>query len=152
LKGLEMNKKIVKQTMLSLEERDLESAKHKYLDYVASARLDRSEPIEDDEQAQAELASDLSEAFDDTMHSHSEKIWKLAATDFGPKSKVEEGAVVKLGGRYFVISVSTGKFLCDGNELMGISTEAPIYAELEGRRAGDAISFNGRELVIEEVA
>ena len=61
-------------------------------------------------------------------------------------------AVVKLGGRYFVISVSTGKFLCDGNELMGISTEAPIYAELEGRRAGDAISFNGRELVIEEVA
>jgi hypothetical protein len=42
--------------------------------------------------------------------------------------------------------------MCDGNEIMGISTQAPIYAELEGKRAGDAISFNGRELVIEEVA
>jgi hypothetical protein len=102
--------------------------------------------------AQAELASDLSEAFDDTMHSHSDKIEKLAAMDFGPKNKVEEGAVVKLGGRFFVIAVSTGKFVCDGNEIMGISTQAPIYAELEGKRAGDAISFNGRELVIEEVA
>jgi len=30
-----------------------------------SDRLDRSEPIEDDEQPQAELASDLSEAFAD---------------------------------------------------------------------------------------
>ena len=49
-------------------------------------------------------------------------------------------------------AVSTGKFMCDGNEIMGISTQAPIYAELEGKRAGDAISFNGRELVIEEVA
>jgi hypothetical protein len=27
-----------------------------------------------------------------------------------------------------------------------------IYAELEGKRAGDAISFNGTELVIEEVS
>jgi hypothetical protein len=48
--------------------------------------------------------------------------------------------------------VSTGRFLCEGNELMGISTQAPIYAELEGKRAGDVISFNGRELVLEEVA
>jgi hypothetical protein len=146
-----MNKQIVKQTMLSLEERDLESAREKYLEYVANARLDRSEPIEDDEQAQAELASALSEAFDDNVHSHLDKIDKLAATDFGPKSRVEEGAVVKLGGRFFVIAVSTGKFLCNGNEVMGISTAAPIYAELEGKRAGDAISFNGRELVIEAV-
>ena len=65
--------------------------------------------------------------------------------DFGPKSKVEEGAVVKLGGRFFAIAVSTGKFVCDGNEIMSISTQAPIYAELEGKRAGDAISFNGRD-------
>jgi hypothetical protein len=115
-----MDKQIVKQTMLSLEARDLESAREKYLEYVASARLDASEPIEDDEQAQAELASDLSEAFDDTVHSHLDKIRRLAAIDFGPKSRVEEGAVVKLGGRFFVIAVSTGKFSCDGNEVMGI--------------------------------
>ena len=42
--------------------------------------------------------------------------------------------------------------MCDGNEIMGISTQAPIYAELAGKRTGDAISFNGREFVIEEVA
>lgn len=147
-----MNKQIVKKTMLSLETDDLESAREKYLEYVASARLDRSEPIEDDEQAQAELASDLSEAFDDAVHSHSDKIAKLAAIDFGPKSRVEEGAVVKLGGRFFVVAVSTGKFVCDGNEVIGISTQAPIYAELAGKRAGDTVSFNGRELTIEDVA
>jgi hypothetical protein len=41
--------------MLSLEARDLESAREKYLEYVGNARLDRSEPIEHDEQAQVEL-------------------------------------------------------------------------------------------------
>jgi hypothetical protein len=36
--------------------------------------------------------------------------------------------------------------MCNGNEIMGISTQVPIYAELEGKRTGDAISFNRREL------
>jgi hypothetical protein len=31
-----------------------------------------------------------------------------------------------------------------GKELVGISTQAPIYAALDGKRAGDAISFNGK--------
>ena len=85
-----MNKQIMKQAMLSLEARDLESAREKYLEYVGSARLDRSEPIGGhDEQARAELASDLSEAFDNTVHSHSDKLQKLSAMDFGPKSKVK---------------------------------------------------------------
>ncbi|MET4205171.1 hypothetical protein [Bradyrhizobium sp. LA6.12] len=46
-------------------------------------------------------------------------------------------AAVKLGGRLFVIAASTGKFVCDGDE-MGLSTEAPIYAELKGKRVDEA--------------
>jgi hypothetical protein len=43
-------------------------------EYVGSARFDTSEPIQDDEQAQAKLASDLSEACNDTIPSHSDDI------------------------------------------------------------------------------
>jgi hypothetical protein len=117
-----MDKNIIKETMLSLEGAALQSAREKYLDYVADARLDRSEPIESDEQAQAEIASDLSEALDDTLHDHTDKLDKLREVDFGPKSIVTEGALVRLSGRYFVIAVSTSKFTCDGREVMGIST------------------------------
>src|SRR5262249_24938653 len=106
-KGREMNKQIVKQTMLSLEARDLKRAREKNLEYVGRARLDRGEPTEDAKKATEEFARDLTEAVDDTAQSHPDKIEKLSAMDFGPKSKVEEGAVVKLGGRFFVIAVST---------------------------------------------
>jgi hypothetical protein len=56
-------------------------------EYVGSARLDRSEPIEDDEQAQAELASDLSDALDDATRTPTR--FRISAMDFAPKSKVE---------------------------------------------------------------
>ena len=47
--------------------------------------------------------------------------------------------------------VPIGNFVRDGNEIMGIPTQAPIYAELECKRVGDAISVNVAELVIDEV-
>ena len=83
--GRELNKEIVKQSMRSLEACDFQSAREKYLEYVGSDRLDRSEPIEDDEQAQA--ASDLSDALDDATRTPTR--FRISAMDFAPKSKVE---------------------------------------------------------------
>ena len=103
-----MDKELLKETMLLLEAHELKSAREQYLEYVKSARLDRSETVDDDEQAQAEIASSLSEALDDAAFDHFAKIKKLSTIDFGPKTMVEEGALVKMGGRYFVIAVSTG--------------------------------------------
>jgi len=112
-----INKSQIRETMLSLEAAVLESARENYLDYVATARLDRSEPIENDEQAQAEVASDLAEALDDTLNDQADKLDRLKVIDFGPKSVVTEGAVVKLSGRLFVVAVSTSRFTCHGQDL-----------------------------------
>ncbi len=149
---MDWDKGHVRETMLSLETAALHSARENYLDYVATARLDRTETIENDEQAQAEVASDLAEALDDTLDDYADKLDRLRLIDFGPKSAVAEGALVKLSGRYFVIAVSTSKFVCHGQELMGISTMAPIYQAIEGARAGETVKFNGRDLLVEEVA
>lgn len=148
---MDWSKDNIRETMLSLETAALHSARDVYLDYVSTARLDRSEPIENDELAQAEVASDFAEALDDTLDDYADKLDKLKTIDFGPKSAVNEGAVVKLSGRYFVIAVSTSKFICHGRELMAISTMAPIFEAIEGARAGETVHFNGREIVVEEV-
>ena len=149
---MDWNKDHIRETMLSLETAALHSARDNYLDYVSTARLDRSEPIENDEQAQAEVASDFAEALDDTLDDYADKLDKLRAIDFGPKSAVAEGAVIKLSGKYFVIAVSTSRFTCHGRELMGISTMAPIFEAIEGARAGETVQFNGRDLTVEAVA
>jgi len=146
-----MDKQRVKQTMLELEQEQFEASQDAYLDYVQSARLDRSEPIEDDELAQAVFARDLAEGLDEPVHAHAAKIEKLKNIDFGPKRSVEEGAIVTFAGRGFVVAVATDRFTCDGKELMGISSGAPLYAAIEGAKAGDTRIFNNREINIEAV-
>jgi hypothetical protein len=146
-----MDKLRVKQTMLDLEQQHFNASREEYLEFLSTARLDRTEPIEIDEHAQAVFASDLSEAFDQPVHAHAEKIAKLHRIDFGPKHRVEEGAIVKMMKRCFVIAVATDRFVCDGTELMGISAQAPLFEAIEGKSAGDEFSFNGRKLVVDLV-
>jgi hypothetical protein len=146
-----MDKQRVKQAMLELERRQFDASREDYLAFVSSARLDRTEPIENDEQAQAEFASDLSEAFDEPVHQHADKIDKLQRIDFGPKRQVEDGAIVKIMDRWFVVAVATDRFVCDGIELMGVSLQAPLFRAIEGKSAGDACIFAGRRIVVDLV-
>jgi hypothetical protein len=146
-----MDKERVKRTMLELEQGQFEASKVTYLDHVSSARLDRTEPIENDELAQAAFAGDLSEAFDESVHVHADIIAKLERIDFGAKSTVTEGAIVTVAGRQFVVAVATGRFTCEGAELMGISIASPLFAAIKGRKAGDTGKLNGRLIKVEAV-
>jgi hypothetical protein len=147
-----MNKQRISQVILGLEIDGLSATMDAYREYFSSARLDRSEPIEIDEHAQAVFARELAEAVDQPLHDHTENLDRLRNVDFGPKSVVEEGAIVRIGGRNLVVAVPSSVFVCDGEEFMGISVRAPIYDAIQGKRTGESFCFKGRDMVVELVA
>ena len=128
-----IDKDHLRETMLALSEAQLKQARKTYEDFLLSARLDRSEPIESGQQAQAENAADLAEAFDDLEHEAEAKIAALRTIDFGPKQEVGPGAAVRIGDRFIVIAVSTSEFTCQGQKFVGVSQSAPIYEALGWR-------------------
>jgi hypothetical protein len=146
-----IDKSHLRTTMLALTEAELAQAHKTYERFLAAARLDRFEPVENDEQAQAETAADLAEAFDDLEHEAQAKIAAIAGLDFGPKTEVGPGAAVRIGDRFLVVGVSTGEFTCQGQKFIGISQAAPIYEALEGKKAGEVCEFRGRKMKVTEV-
>ena len=146
-----IDKSHLRTTMLALTGAELTQAHKTYERFLAAARLDRFEPVENDEQAQAETAADLAEAFDDREHEAQAKIAAIAGLDFGPKTEVGPGAAVRIGDRFLVVGVSTGEFTCQGQKFVGISQAAPIYEALEGKKAGEVCEFRGRKMKVAEV-
>ncbi|PRX47380.1 transcription elongation factor [Salegentibacter salegens] len=62
------------------------------------------------------------------------------------------GSVVETSGNYYFISVPIGEIAMeDGSSVYAISTEAPIYQEMEGKKEGDTFNFNGEEVKITAV-
>lgn len=146
-----MDKSCVKETMLALTEEELESSTREYLRFLEGAMVTDNEPIELDELAQAKFQADIASGFEQPLHDAEVKLKTIKGLDLGPKEGVEPGAVVCVQGRHFVIGVSTAKFVCDGTEMMGISTKAPFYAAIEGLKTGEVAEFNGREFEVRAV-
>ncbi|TXG84196.1 MAG: hypothetical protein E6R12_05270 [Sphingomonadales bacterium] len=146
-----MNKDCIKESLLNLTTKELEHATHNYLQFLEGTKLVPTEPIEIDEQAQAKFQANLASSFEQPVHSAEHKFKAVNGLDFGPKDEVSPGAVVCVDGRHFVIGVSTGRFICEGVEMMGLSQVAPFYAAIEGLKAGDTTEFRGREFDVRAV-
>ncbi|HKL35793.1 MAG TPA: hypothetical protein VJ899_05850 [Salegentibacter sp.] len=66
--------------------------------------------------------------------------------------KISFGSVVETSGNYYFVSVPLGEIpMEDGSTVYAISTEAPIYQEMEGKEEGDTFNFNDEEIKITAV-
>lgn len=77
----------------------------------------------------------------------------LVNLDMDHRSEVvRPGSVVETENGYYFIAVALGEIEMDsGSKVVAISTESPLYKELEGRKAGDSFQFNDSEVEIVNV-
>ncbi len=74
----------------------------------------------------------------------------LANLDIDHRSTtVRPGSVVETKHNYFFVSVALGEIdMESGSKIYAISTDAPIYKEIDGRKEGDKFTFKGEEVEI----
>lgn len=147
-----MDKSALKQELLKLIESELQQSDDGYKKYHAASMVDRSEPVDIDDQSQAGQAAELAEALGADSQNASEKLAFVEGLDFGPKEFAEEGAVVTVGDRNYVVAVSTPSFKHKGKTYIGISGLSPIYKAMDGLGKGDTFSLNGKKQKIDGVA
>lgn len=139
-------------TIRNLQEQQLRQSRDAYAAYLAGAKPDRAEPSDPDQSSQEIGNAELAEYFEGATRSYEAALKRLQSIDFGPKTRVEEGAAVRVDDRWYVIGVATQAFVCDGLTYMGISTDAPIYQALAGATAGESVEFRGRDWNVQAVA
>jgi len=65
---------------------------------------------------------------------------------------VRPGSVVETENNYYFVSVPLGELdMESGSKVYAISTDSPIYKEMEGKKAGDSFSFRDGEVNIVKV-
>lgn len=66
-------------------------------------------------------------------------------------SHVQQGALVITDKQKLFISISLGEIKLDGGAYFAISTQSPLYLQMEGKRAGESFEFRGIRHHIHEV-
>lgn len=120
-------------------------------------RSDAAEPIEDeaysiDDVSQRDTARQLRALLQEHDAAQQALVAAARALDMTPTQTVAPGAIITLDGAHYVVGVASDEFTSGGAAYSGISTDAPLYAQLAGREAGDTVSFNGHSSTIESIA
>jgi hypothetical protein len=148
---MNINKSNVRDALLTMEATSIQEATLLYESHLQGALPDLSEADDQGQRSQNEQSGIEAQRFEEQSHLHESHKKAIQAIDFGPKCKVERGALVKVNGRYFAVAVPSRLFSVEGIELLGISVDAPLFAVMEGLNSGDTFEFRGNSFVVDDV-
>ena len=146
-----MDKQKIKDALIALEKRHIDAAEMKYEDFLKGNLLDKTEVVDDDDQSHHRQSIEISDQLEEQAHVHVEHLEDINKISFEETDTVGPGAVVSVNGRCMIVAVSKPPFKVGDRDFLGISTQAPIYKELKGKKAGDSFTFNNLNFTIEAV-
>ncbi|MEI2779214.1 MAG: hypothetical protein V9G19_25280 [Tetrasphaera sp.] len=119
-------------------------------DARASAAVE-TESYSVDDISQRDSAGDIHALLEEHDDAQRALIVAARALDVSATDVVGPGAVIVLDGERYVVGVASDEFRSEAIPYAGISLDAPLYAELAGRRAGERVSFRGHTSTIDAV-
>ncbi|MCP9200343.1 transcription elongation factor [Gramella sp. GC03-9] len=106
----------------------------------------------DEDDSKGQLLNDFEKYAEylDNSRKMKEKLSRIDPKHYS--EQIDFGSVVETSDNYYFISAAIGKVVLDeGSTVYAISTEAPIYQEMKGKKQGDKFTFNGNEQEIQTV-
>lgn len=146
-----MDKQKIKQALIDLERHYLDESDLEYEEFLKGTLRNKSAIEDEDDQSHHVQSIEISDKIEEHAQIHVEHLNTLSQLSFEPTDIVQPGAVVKVNDRYLVVAVSEPPFTVDGIDFLGISIQAPIYAQLSGKKAGESFEFNKMNFSIEAV-
>lgn len=100
----------------------------------------------DEDDSKGQLLGDFEKyaGYLDNSRKMKEKLSRIDKNHY--TEQIDFGSIVETDGNYYFISAALGKIVLEeGSTVFAISTDAPIYQEMKGKKAGDSFTFNDNE-------
>lgn len=146
-----MNKQLVKENLLSIQNQVIEDLTERIEVNHEMVDLDESGTLDLDDFSHQDESANMSVLLTDQLERAKLIKSKIDSIDFGKKTQIEAGAIVKTNLFSFVISIPTLPFTVENHQYIGISMGAPIYSAMIGKKTGDTFNYANNQYTIEEV-
>lgn len=141
----------VKAHLIELKSKEIEALEESHKIYADGADLDEESSLELDDFAQQSQSTDSARNLEMRINQAKENLEAFKNVRPELVNEITEGNVVLTDKINFVIGLAFKDFEWEGRKFIGISTEAPIFEALVGKRQGDKVEFNGIQYTIEEI-
>lgn len=144
-------KEEIKNRIIEIEKEELKGLKDMYETYSEAADLDEESSLDPEDFSKQDQSRESARSLEIRINRAKMALDSFLNLDFGAKSEVEPGALVLTDSLNFFIGISATMFDHEGEKYIGLNVDAPIYAALQGAKAGDEVEFNNQKYKIKEI-
>jgi transcription elongation GreA/GreB family factor len=121
--------------------------------YHANSDLDEGDTKDPDDFSQQTESTEMARHLEGMLAQSRQRLAQFESIPFSKTHEVvEPGALVTTSKHILLVGVAVSAFESDEGTVVGISTQAPIYKQLAGKKAGDVVEFHGESIEITAIA
>ena len=142
---MKVDKLELQKTMLTMYETIISDLKEELKVKETLANIDEDNTLDPEDYSNQTVSKEMKMLLQKQLDKALFDFEKVKNMDFSEKSEALVGALVTTDMFNFILGVATTPFLFGNMQIVGVSTEAPIFSSLLGRKAGDSFQFSGHQ-------
>lgn len=146
-----MNKKEIKAHLIAKQEELLKNLEAVHQNLANASDLDEDDVIDTEDLSHQGEWQEAAHTVSARIMIAKHQLSQLKALHDDASSEICPGALVSISGKYYLVGVAFPKQVLHNTSIVGISTEAPLYQSIKGKKAGDTINWNGKNVLMESV-
>ncbi|ADX68376.1 MULTISPECIES: hypothetical protein [Weeksella] len=150
MKKTHIRKEIIDH-LIELKRNEIKKLEESHKIYAESADLDEESSLELDDFSQQNQSTDAARNLQLRIDREKDLLNQFINLKPELVPEITEGNVVFTDKVNMVIGLAFKDFEWNGKRFVGISTSAPIFEALVGKRENDTLNFNGIDYTIEEI-
>ena len=148
---MKVDKLQLQKTMLNMYETIINDLKDELKVKETLANIDEDNTLDPEDYSNQTVSKEMKMLLQKQLDKAQFDFEKVKNMDFSEKSVAVVGALVTTDMFNFILGVATTPFLFGNMQIVGVSTEAPIFSSLLGRKEGDSFQFTGHQYNINYV-
>jgi len=148
---MKIDKLQLQKTMLNMYETIINDLKEELKVKETLANIDEDNTLDPEDYSNQTVSKEMKMLLQKQLDKEQFDFEKVKNMDFSEKSEAVVGALVTTDMFNFILGVATTPFLFGNMQIVGVSTEAPIFSSLLGRKEGDSFQFTGHQYNINYV-
>jgi hypothetical protein len=146
-----MERKEILEKIEQALERNLAELNRALDDYESASNIDEGDTMDPEDLSQQTEYKEMQMRMRVQIDQTQAQLNRLKELAGKATNTAEAGAIVRTSKNDIFIGVSFAPFRVDDKELIGITTETPVYASLRGKGKGDTFKLGKEEYTIESI-
>lgn len=138
-----MNKVEIKNHLENYQQNLIDKIKGEFNRKKDASEIDHNDVRDADSHSHQSQSQEDEQLIDDRLKNALDALTFLKNTPLKESNKVELGSLIETDSFLIYVGIATQKFTKNGKEIIGISTDAPIYNKLEGQTVGFPFEITG---------